>query len=420
MRKVLLSVYFFFVAMFIMAQLTVTGNYQILNKKNGVKVIIFDSITSDNKIEYIGTKVKYFEYNNPTETFLLPPSDATGYIIEVDSVNADTIFVLDYSNYHPKFTTLEIENDPKNQCENVNLLLTANIPALRYFTPSGTAYNLERDFEVKYKTLEFLEKWNTIDTTETILLPSNTLVSRKIAIKAPLCDTYFTLFGDQYAKELDKNQSKLLSIDSIVSPLYSAVAVKCHPVFIVEKREELNEENRPSISSQDKFSAPLSVEFLSNANEPVTTSYKWEIFKNKQLLIPRTSKDHRYTFTDAGEYEVKLMVSNSTLCKDSGVISISVTESSLLVPNVFTPNGDGQNDEFRVAYKSIITFQAWVYNRWGRKVFSWSDPQKGWDGNINGKKATTGPYFYVIKATGSDGVKYLKKGDINLLRGVEK
>jgi len=91
-----------------------------------------------------------------------------------------------------------------------------------------------------------------------------------------------------------------------------------------------------------------------------------------------------------------------------------------LVPNVFTPNGDGQNDEFRVAYKSIITFQAWVYNRWGRKVFSWSDPQKGWDGNINGKKATTGPYFYVIKATGSDGVKYLKKGDINLLRGVEK
>ena len=137
-------------------------------------------------------------------------------------------------------------------------------------------------------------------------------------------------------------------------------------------------------------------------------------------MIPRTDKDHRYTFTEAGDYEVKITVSNAALCSDSNSISIKISESSLQVPNVFTPNGDGQNDEFRVAYKSITSFEAWVYNRWGRKVFYWNDPQKGWDGNINGKKATPGPYFYVIKATGSDGLKYLKKGDINLLRGVQK
>ena len=100
---------------------------------------------------------------------------------------------------------------------------------------------------------------------------------------------------------------------------------------------------------------------------------------------------------------------------------------------MFTPNGDGLNDEFRVAYKSIISFQAWVYNRWGRLVYTWTDPQKGWDGNISGRKAAAGPYFYVIKALGSDFDansapigktklrlgEYLLKGDINIIRNKE-
>lgn len=419
MRKVLISVCFILFAVVGSAQLTINGNYLLMEKKNGVRVIIFDSITSESKIDYRGQNVKFFKYNNPTATFLLPPDDATGYTVEVNGISTDTIFVIDYSNYRPSFSSLELESNGNSQCENMNLLLTGNIPALKYQTPSGTSYTLTRDFNVKYKTMEFVEEWNTIDTTVTITLPSIALLSHRITVNAPLCDTYFTLSGDQYANKLDK-------LDSITSLFYSAVAVKCYPTFIVEKREGLHEAERPFLSSQLKFSAPLSCEFKSNANEPVAKFYKWEIFKDKQLLISRSDKDHRYTFTEAGIYNIKLKTSNDKLptsnlyCSNTDSVSITISESSLLVPNVFTPNGDLQNDEFRVAYKSIISFQAWVYNRWGRKVFSWTDPQKGWDGNINGKKAVPGPYFYVIKATGSDGIKYLKKGDINLLRGVDK
>lgn len=411
MRIVIISLCLILFAVVASAQLTITGNHLLLEKKNGVRVIIFDSITSQTKIDYIGGSI--FKYNDITATNLLPPYDATGYIIHENGNPKDTIYVIDYSNYRPVFSSFEAEYNPKNQCDNVNLLLSGKVPVLEYKTPDLKPHNLERDFEVKYTTSKFTEKWNSIDTTETVTLPQTNMTAHKITVKSPLCDTYFTLTGDKYATQLQMN-------DSIKSPLYSAVAVKCYPAFVVEKREELQEENRPALSSQAKFSAPMSCEFLSNANEPVANNYNWEIFKNKQLLIPRKEKNHRYTFTEAGEYEVKLIVSNSALCKDSSSISISISESSLLVPNVFTPNGDGQNDQFRVAYKSIISFDAWVYNRWGRKVFYWNDPQKGWDGNINGKKATPGPYFYVIKATGSDGVKYLKKGDINLLRGVDK
>jgi gliding motility-associated-like protein len=74
----------------------------------------------------------------------------------------------------------------------------------------------------------------------------------------------------------------------------------------------------------------------------------------------------------------------------------------LLVPNVFTPNGDGANDEFRVVYRSIKEFHCWVYNRWGMLVYQWSDPAKGWDGTIGGRPAAEGAYFYVIRALGTD------------------
>ena len=115
------------------------------------------------------------------------------------------------------------------------------------------------------------------------------------------------------------------------------------------------------------------------------------------------------------------------------------------MPNVFTPNGDGKNDEFRVAYRSLREYHIWVYNRWGKLVYESEDPAKGWDGTINGRAAAAGAYFYVIRAMGTDAVKgasyvalkgaYNKKkkmndqsiigiyqlsGDINLLRGKKK
>jgi gliding motility-associated-like protein len=206
------------------------------------------------------------------------------------------------------------------------------------------------------------------------------------------------------------------------------VAVKCHITTLIASRErdKNNEADAPMQKKEINFSGPIDIQFLSNANEPSTLYYNWDIFKNKQLLINRRDKEHRYTFTEAGVYTVKLKASNQK-CDDTDSITVTVTESALFVPNVFTPNGDGMNDEFRVAYKSLVSFEAWVFNRWGRRVFYWNDPQKGWDGNINGKKASPGPYFYVIKASGY-GLDpknpdpavlstVTKKGDINLLRG---
>lgn len=97
---------------------------------------------------------------------------------------------------------------------------------------------------------------------------------------------------------------------------------------------------------------------------------------------------------------------------------VVLAESSLDVPNAFSPNGDGINDYFNVYnVKSIVSFSAAIFNRWGQKLYSWSLNEQGWDGTFNGKPVKAGVYYVVVKAKGADGIEYEYRKDVNLLRG---
>ena len=207
--------------------------------------------------------------------------------------------------------------------------------------------------------------------------------------------------------------------------------------------EKSNEKNRPTsqqLITSSEYGGPLEVAFYSNPT-PAAQYYRWDIYKASEHIVTRGDKDIRYTFSEPGSYRVVCRVNNATCTSDSAEMSVAVSESYLAVPNVFTPNGDGKNDEFRVAYRSLREFHCWIYNRWGHLVYEWTDPAKGWDGMIGGRPAAEGAYFYVIRALGTDAAKnarysakasynrkklngaesvigvYQLSGDINLLRG---
>ena len=99
-------------------------------------------------------------------------------------------------------------------------------------------------------------------------------------------------------------------------------------------------------------------------------------------------------------------------------ITVSISESELVFPNAFSPNGDGINDVYKAkkGFKSIVEFHAVIFNRWGNKIYEWDDPNKGWDGTYNGKPVAQGVYFVNVKAKGADGRDFHIKRDINLLR----
>lgn len=93
-------------------------------------------------------------------------------------------------------------------------------------------------------------------------------------------------------------------------------------------------------------------------------------------------------------------------------------ESKLSFPNAFSPNGDGRNDTFVAKEcENITEFHAYIFNRWGQKLFEWTDSADGWDGTHNGTPVKEGVYFLLCKAKGSDGKTYNIRKDVNLLRG---
>lgn len=178
-------------------------------------------------------------------------------------------------------------------------------------------------------------------------------------------------------------------------------------------RDALNENRRPKENTLEG-SAPLDIRFFSNPTGPVSSTL-WQIFKDGALIVTRTEQDHQYVFTEAGKYKVRLQV-RGVHHTASDSLDVSVAESNIAVPKVFTPNGDGVNDEFRIAYTSIVEFNCIVMSRWGRVVYEWNDPQTGWNGTIGGKPATEGTYFYIVTAKGAEGKVYRLKGYVNLLR----
>lgn len=180
-------------------------------------------------------------------------------------------------------------------------------------------------------------------------------------------------------------------------------------------------------------SAPLTVVFHANAENVgmYTPHYEWRFTKEgeTQPYLVRYEEETEYTFTEAGSHRIVLYATfingNDTVAytkdywQDAQPITIQISESKLEMPNAFSPNGDGINDIYRAknSYQSIVEFDAYIFNRWGQKIYEWHDPAGGWDGKFNGKDVKQGVYFVLVKAKGADGRKYNIKKDVNLLRG---
>lgn len=364
--------------------------------------------------------------------------DDGGYYTLQDG-EKEYFYVFSYANYKPNTSDWELSVVP--QCESTTLTLSGTLPpAMTYTLPDGRKRTLERKCTISYTDLAWSEgdmAWLDSSAVDTYDFPQS-----GFALPAIYKATDITLTVDNIAADLH------LPLDSVSTSLDAPIAVKWHVTSRTELRgkqgELSNELERPTDESVLTGSADLRIHFNSNPT-PAATYFLWHIYKGTQLIFTRNLENLFEVFSEPAAYRVVSTVSGThcpceTCQHDSTEITVNISTSDLRVPNVFTPNGDGLNDEFRVQYRSIVEFHCWVYNRWGRLVYEWTDPAKGWDGTINGRPAPEGAYFYVIRARGSDanpnqGYKtkaaykksqlnnddmvgiYQLSGDINLIRG---
>ncbi len=103
-----------------------------------------------------------------------------------------------------------------------------------------------------------------------------------------------------------------------------------------------------------------------------------------------------HTYGAVGVYNVMLKISNDFGCVDSVIKeAIVVDKPALYVPNCFTPNGDGINDEFFVVGLNITDLKFYLYDRWGELVYSSFNMDDRWNGNYKGRILPNGIYSWV-------------------------
>lgn len=93
-----------------------------------------------------------------------------------------------------------------------------------------------------------------------------------------------------------------------------------------------------------------------------------------------------------------------------------VQQFEVYIPTAFSPNNDGLNDIFTAKGRFIKTFDLKIYDRWGQVIFSSTDIEKGWDGKINGKEASSGAYAYTLTATDDKNRIFSRNGVLTLVR----
>jgi gliding motility-associated-like protein len=98
-------------------------------------------------------------------------------------------------------------------------------------------------------------------------------------------------------------------------------------------------------------------------------------------------------------------------------ITITVEEqSTLYVPNAFTPNSSGSNDQFFAYGTNVTDFQMYVFDRWGNLIYSSNDMTKGWDGTYKNNPCQEDVYVWRVIWTDAQNKKHKMLGHVSLIR----
>ncbi len=132
-----------------------------------------------------------------------------------------------------------------------------------------------------------------------------------------------------------------------------------------------------------------------------------------------TEKNPTHKYEADGSYLVTLNVTNQYGCMDSDTLDRLIKVShvpEIFIPNTFTPNKDGKNDQFKIYGQNIRLGNFKIFNTYGNVVFESVELARGWDGQYNGDPAPMGTYYYTAVIYDEFNIKYEKEGTITLIR----
>ena len=129
------------------------------------------------------------------------------------------------------------------------------------------------------------------------------------------------------------------------------------------------------------------------------------------------SPAHRYA--SPGTYTVLLKAFDMAACMETSSLEVKVVEKTewVVMPNAFSPNGDGLNDFFQPVLFGVTQFTMDIFNQWGEHLYADAGLEiKGWDGFFKGSLSPKGNYVFKISFTTNTGEYHQKSGYLALIR----
>lgn len=143
--------------------------------------------------------------------------------------------------------------------------------------------------------------------------------------------------------------------------------------------------------------------------------YEWTLNQSDKTI---PGNPYKPRFTEAENF-IQVKGTDNNNCSNTTSITIQAQDCCdvILVPNAFSPNGDGLNDKFGVQMRSTPqSFKLTIFNRWGQLIFESGNINQEWDGTFKGQMVDPGNYFYMLQFECINDKVYTKKGDITLIR----
>jgi len=131
---------------------------------------------------------------------------------------------------------------------------------------------------------------------------------------------------------------------------------------------------------------------------------------------PATEQQQGENFS-RGTYTLRIVDANG--CEATLPVEVSERYPQIYMPNAFSPNGDGENEEFKAVTDCQLQYSMQVFNEWGSVIFATTDIDAGWNGELESQEAPIGKYSYIIFYAGEiNGVSFDEtlRGTFRLIR----
>jgi len=380
--------------------------------------ICYGTSTTLNITSIGGTPTYRWNTNATTTTITVSPTSTTVYTVVVTGKCADTTIL---QTITVKPTPTVTITAPDSVCKGSVTAITAGT-ATNYIWSNGATtgtINIDITRDTTFSVIGYIGTCSDSASTSVKIYPSlktfyhnDTICSNNTATVEVLASGGNSVYTYSWNNGITADSPGPFIVPAPPKQYICIVTDGCNDVAHDTINIAINPVTTASfyITPDTIFGGQI-VSFINTSG--VGLNYYWNLGDGSNST---DSSSFTHQYNGEGTYVVYLVVTNSFGCRDTLTKDVYVTEK-ILVPNIFTPNGDGINDVFHITADGMSTYDLQVFNRWGQKVFESESPTIDWNGKgPSGELEVNGTYFYILKASDYDGKAYNLSGYIQLLR----